>query len=313
MTRSVQQPEKMDHSNAGAQVIEEVDAGTHGVNSADRVGPQRKRRGRSDLSMEETVMLLREVFASKAHVAPHGSKLELFDKAADALTLNSDFTPSLDGKSVRDRYERLQRTFNKKDKKDAMLSGVGGEITEADELLSQMEEARVEQAAQRSERREEVNQREQRKLVAGARIVDKAMSAAAVISSGDEGQGSSDADGARGSDEEHNGTSMEKGSGSAKKKKRRLNHGARFEGEMDRFGALLREGDQAQRDLDEKKLLLEERRMEMEERRRLEEREERRLEREADREERAADRVSRERVELEKFKLMMEMLQNQSK
>lgn len=73
-------------------------------------------------------MLLREVLAAKAHVAPHGTKTERFEVVADSLNTNSDFSVSVDSKSVRDRYERLQRTFNKKDRMNAMMSGVGGEV-----------------------------------------------------------------------------------------------------------------------------------------------------------------------------------------
>lgn len=271
----------------------------------------RTKRGRSDLTTEETIMLLREVFAADAHVAPHGSKLELFYKAAHALTVNEDFHPSLDGKSVRDRYERLQRSFNKKDKKDALLSGVGGEVSEADEMLSQMEEARAEQAAQRIERRDEINRREQRKLAAGARIVERSMSADAGTDEGSEDN--SEAERETGSDVGEDVVSARRGAGSVKGKRRRVNHGAKFEGEMDRFGALLRDGDRAQRDLDEKKLALEERRIELEEKRRMEEREERRLDREAEREERTADRASRNQVDIEKFKMMMDILKGQGK
>lgn len=104
-------------------------------------------------------MLLREVFAAKAHVGPHGCKLEYFEKAAYSLAVNRDFTATVDGKSVRDRYERLQRAFNMKNNRNAMMSGVGGEVTEEQDLLSQMEETRVEQDTQRNERRDEVYSR----------------------------------------------------------------------------------------------------------------------------------------------------------
>lgn len=54
---------------------------------------------------------------------------------------------------MRDRYERLQSAFNKKDREDAAMSGYGGEVTEANELFNQIREAREEQATQQIEPR----------------------------------------------------------------------------------------------------------------------------------------------------------------
>lgn len=71
----------------------------------------------------------------KAHIAPHRSKFEAFKAVADALKTNVDFSPEVCGKSVRDRYERLQKTFYHDDSCDSMRSGVGGEVTEQRELL----------------------------------------------------------------------------------------------------------------------------------------------------------------------------------
>lgn len=41
-------------------------------------------------------------------------KSSVFDKAAHALIVNKELTPNTDGKSVRGRYKRLKRSFNKK-------------------------------------------------------------------------------------------------------------------------------------------------------------------------------------------------------
>lgn len=44
-------------------------------------------------------------------------KSSVFDKAAHALIVNKELTPNTDGKSVRGRYKRLKRSFNKKGQK----------------------------------------------------------------------------------------------------------------------------------------------------------------------------------------------------
>lgn len=96
------------------------------------------------------------------------------------------------------------------------------------------------------------------------------------------------------------------------KKRRVVNHGDRFKGEIERFGDLLKDSDAAQRNLEEKKLQFERAKIVREEKRREEERDERRQERAEDRKERAEERESRERVEMEKFKLMMSMFKDQT-
>lgn len=137
--------------------------------------PAKGKRGRAtDLSSEEIVILLREILAAGAHVAPHGAKAEYFETVALAFNGNGDFGVQVEGKSVRDRYERLQKAFNKRDREDAAMSGIGGKVGEVDELLGQMREAREEQNAQRNAKRAVIKEREQKKLAAEAPVVAKA-------------------------------------------------------------------------------------------------------------------------------------------
>ena len=136
--------------------------------------------------------MLREVAAAKAHIAPHGSKTEAFKTVADVLNSNVDFVPHMDSKSVRDRYERLQKAADKEDRHDAMRSGVGGEFTEQQELLSQMREAREEQKLEKLKSMEALREREQKKLEAGQRLVEQATAfsasgASVVVSDDDSG------------------------------------------------------------------------------------------------------------------------------
>lgn len=70
-------------------------------------------------------MLLREVYDASAHVAPHEAKLEYFDTtAANALNGNGNFQVQFDDMSIRNRYDRLQKPFTRRDREAAMY-GVG--------------------------------------------------------------------------------------------------------------------------------------------------------------------------------------------
>lgn len=92
-----------------------------------------------------------------------------------------------------------------------------------------------------------------------------------------------------------------------------MNHGARFEGEMDPFGVIMKERDETQVRLEEKKLAFEELRLKTEKEIRDEDRMERRSEIKVERQEMEKDRESRERVEIRKFKMMMDMLKDTRK
>lgn len=79
-----------------------------------------------EISESEVFMVLSKVAAIKAHVAPHGSKSDAFKEVPDALIGNIDFSPSVDTKSVRNRYERLQQNLDAEAHQDFMTSGVCG-------------------------------------------------------------------------------------------------------------------------------------------------------------------------------------------
>lgn len=66
---------------------------------------------------------------------------ELLETPAEALNYNIEISFNVDAKSVGDRYERLQRVFVEKDRKDTMMLGKSGEVTETYKLLSSMREA----------------------------------------------------------------------------------------------------------------------------------------------------------------------------
>lgn len=114
-----------------------------------------------------------------------------------------------------------------------MQSGVRGEVTEHDELLSRMPEAQEEEATQTVKAREEINPRDERKLAAGERLV--ANERACAISIGIE------------EDEVADETSTTPQSRYALQK---VNHADKFKGEVERFRAMLREADSAKRSAD---------------------------------------------------------------
>lgn len=60
-----------------------------------------------DLTTEEVFIMLHEVLAADAHLAPHGAKLEFFYAVANEHNSNTVFSAKFRGRSVRDRYERI--------------------------------------------------------------------------------------------------------------------------------------------------------------------------------------------------------------
>lgn len=86
-------------------------------------------------------MVLREVAASNKHIATSGQKTEAFRAVANALNFYTEHVPVVDTKIIRNRYERLQNTFDSKDLRGAMRSRVGEKVNERHRLLPAMREA----------------------------------------------------------------------------------------------------------------------------------------------------------------------------
>lgn len=89
-------------------------------------------------------MLFRDVMPSRAHIVSHGSKWESFHSVANVLHSNIDLTVFLDKKSIRKRYESMQDVFHIDQKCHAVPSRVGSELSQRNELLSLVWEARKE-------------------------------------------------------------------------------------------------------------------------------------------------------------------------
>lgn len=181
------------------------------------------------------------------------------------------------------------------------MSDLSGDFREADELLCQVLPAYEEQAEKRNERRSEIQDRKQKNLAPGARLV--ANNCSAVVISDDDGVEESDGDG---TDRFKTGNSEEK----MHKNLRILNHSERLEGEMERFCDLLKDGDEAQSGLEEEQRRLERLRFEAEKRTKEDERADRKIEREEERKVRSEDREYRDRLDFEKIKIIMQLLKD---
>jgi hypothetical protein len=76
------------------------------------------------------------------HIASFGEKGERFLQASVKANSNALFSWKITAKSLQDRYLKLQSEFDKGDNANRLLSGVGGESGELEELLSEMRKTR---------------------------------------------------------------------------------------------------------------------------------------------------------------------------
>ena len=234
-----------------AEVIS-VDAPSPSDSAATRTGRH------SRYIAEEYLVLLREVSAANAHVAAFGENCKRYVDAASNFNANLSVVQTVTWKSVRDRYKRLQEQFDKSNNANQRLSGVPGEIREMKELLIAMPEAHVDLSVQKTAKKTAQQETGLEKEIIGQALVEMSLKRRS-------------ADDAR---EE----SAEEVPASAKNTKRvkRMESG----GEMERFGAHLRDADLARIELEREKLALERERSEAYRAEREREREERREERE---------------------------------
>lgn len=145
---------------------------------------------------------------------------------------------------------------------------------------------------------------ENRKLISSARLVAKATVHCASVISDDDKNSNSD-----GNEEGTNEAGSCSDAGCLEGNNRRIvNHSARVEGEMYRFWGISKASDEAQRRLNEKKIEGEERLLDADERMREADRTERHRERYEERHERAKEWETRDGMELEKFRMMMDMM-----
>ena len=95
---------------------------------------------------------------------------------AAKVSLYVAFEEKASWKSVQDRYRRLQEQFDKDDDADRGRSGVGGGVTEMEELLSMMREERDDLDAKKTAETKAEKEREKEKDHVGRQVVEAALS-----------------------------------------------------------------------------------------------------------------------------------------
>lgn len=85
--------------------------------------------------------------AAKAHIGPYDERKQRSKSAADNANRNAALSTPVTAKSIQNRYMKIQDLFDRKDNKNRMMSGVGGEVTELEQLLGEMRESRYDLGA----------------------------------------------------------------------------------------------------------------------------------------------------------------------
>lgn len=77
--------------------------------------PSTSKAGRnSKFTGEEELVIAQRVFATDAHVAPHGETLDRFEFAARKANENPQFYHEVSGKNLQDRFKKLIDDFARK-------------------------------------------------------------------------------------------------------------------------------------------------------------------------------------------------------
>ena len=227
------------------------------------------------------MLLLREVCAAKAHISPNGKTKERFEIVAVKATQTQKLSFELTWKSAQDRYKRLQARFDTQDRTEELMSGVGGEQGEMEELLSEMRYARQDLLSRKEERRTAALEREAEKERLGAAIRQHANKR--IFSSSEETL------------EEDSKPALSSSSRKIPRSKKPRIEMDPFKDDILIFTEVLEKGDKAQTEMKNERFMLEKRRLEFEIEERAKDREECRRERNEDR-----------KLELEKHRLLLQ-------
>lgn len=97
----------------------------------------------SKFPREQDFALVREVAVAGSHVTKHGKTHIRFNNVSDKLNQSELFTDALSWTNVQDSYKCIHGDFEKRDSSKATNSVLDeGELSDLDELLSQMRQAR---------------------------------------------------------------------------------------------------------------------------------------------------------------------------
>ena len=130
---------------------------------------------KSKFTGTDDLIIAQEVFASEAHVAPHGEALSSSETAALKANANPNFTHKVTGKHIQDRFKKLLDQYAKRNGQDSVHSGVGGEIGELDELLGDILKAKRDLGARKDGHMKERADQERQKIAAGQDLVLNAL------------------------------------------------------------------------------------------------------------------------------------------
>lgn len=248
----------------------------------DTTGLRATRTGRRPkFSKGHDLIIIRDVAAARAHLALNGATKERFDIAAKRSNATTKLSCTVTWKAVQDKYKRVQQGFDERDAVDQRMSGIGGEVDEMDELLMGMKEERADFRAHKDAVRKAVEAPEAEKERVGVLVCARAMSRS--------GRKVLDLIGTKG-----DGATEQT---PRKRTPRKSGNSAAFSNLLDddisTFTSALKASDEARNDLERKRLALDQARFDDSVANRAEE------------------RAERSRVELEKFKIMMEMFKGE--
>ncbi|PXF41047.1 hypothetical protein BWQ96_09242 [Gracilariopsis chorda] len=206
---------------------------------------------RSKYTATEDLVIVREVAAAKAHIAPYGKTRALDEIVADRCNENPVMTCKLKWKQCQDRYDRLQESFDKGDGLTHLRFGIKDEeLGELNELLSQMREDKDELKKQKHPKNEKGAKEEKEKERIRKAFVTVSLSKKNKLSvdyrSNEEGFG------------------IDSGGIPKYSNKRRMVRGGGIGGKLAAFGESLKESDMARVDSESEQLKFERHRFDVE-------------------------------------------------
>lgn len=74
------------------------------------------------------IILVHKVATVRVHIAPFGEVLKIFSTTVDRANANPNLSTKATSKRKKDLYKKWMKTFEKRDRTEEMMSGVGGEV-----------------------------------------------------------------------------------------------------------------------------------------------------------------------------------------
>lgn len=106
------------------------------------IKPLAKLGCKSRLTTPEDLIIVQEVAAAEAHVAPHGETLVRLETSSEQAMKTTNSKHSVTAKNIPDLFKKLLGDYAVRDANNRNGSGVDGDIGELDDLLGEFLEAR---------------------------------------------------------------------------------------------------------------------------------------------------------------------------